>query len=91
MPDQPTLDELIAMGERATSRPWWGFEDCGDYQIVIGDQEDRVCECHNEECKPKENCDYIVAACNAAPTLAKRVKELEAENAELRKRLAELA
>jgi len=50
-----------------------------DCNVLIGDQEDRVCCCHDGECDPKANAEFIAAARESMPCLARLVKRLVEE------------
>lgn len=41
-----------------------GDERGTDFNILIGDQDDRVCCCHDGECNPEGNSAFIIAAHN---------------------------
>ena len=97
--DLDRLDELYAA---ATPGEWWEHEDAfrvpsmdpeeddyvgANFNVLIGDQEDRVCECHHGECNPKANATFIAAVNNAYPALialARRTLAAEAELSRLR-------
>ena len=104
--DLDRLDELYAA---ATPGEWWEHEDAfrvpsmdpeeddyvgANFNVLIGDQEDRVCECHHGECNPKANATFIAAVNNAYPALialARRTLAAEAELSRLRGLLVEAA
>lgn len=93
-PDE--LREWERLAEAATPGEWWsigsmptpGVEQ--DFNVVVGDQEDRVCECHEGECRPQENAEFIAAAREIVPRLiaayreaTERIKQLEQSNRDL--------
>jgi hypothetical protein len=76
-----TPEELAELGrlyEAATKGEWWLLDTGdGDYQVVIGEQDDRICELHFEECLPNQNGAFIAAAHNALPRLLAQLAEVE--------------
>lgn len=62
------------------------FETINDAQVLVGDQDDRVCCCHDGECKPEANAKLIAAARNIPKPLGAAYKAalsaLEASHAE---------
>ena len=77
------LDELERLLREATQGEWWVVEPSDsplmpeDWNVVIGEQEDRVCECHDGECKPEQNARLIVAMHAALPWLISRARRAE--------------
>lgn len=67
--------------ERLTPAPWWVLVEDDHIaerdsipiaNVLIGDQEDRVCQLNVGECEPKVNAEFIALARNAFDVSAKR-------------------
>jgi len=81
-PDE--IAEGLKVCEAAPEGPWWPLLGTdGTAHVLIGDQEDRVAECHAGETKPAAAATFIVLARTLLP---RALRELRAE----RDRTAEL-
>lgn len=78
------LEELERLAKAATPGPWKhrGF---GMQSNVVFTDYTTVCSTNS--LNMPHDAAYIVAACNAVPELIARVRELEAENADLKRQL----
>lgn len=75
------LAEIEAREQAATAADWWVLydEETESRHVVIGDQDDRVCECHDDECDPEFNAAFIAAARSDVPFLLAEVRRLEGQ------------
>lgn len=77
------LDELERLAKAATPVPWMVAHLCTNANFVFAQAPDCDIVFHARE----EDVQYITEACNAVPELIARVRELEAENADLQNQL----
>lgn len=74
-----TDDELAAIEAReqaATPGPWWVLEEQDSVSVLIGDQDDRVCELHHGECLPFENANFIAHARQDIPRMVAEIRRM---------------
>lgn len=87
------LRKLIALGDKATARPW---ETYLQYNIGNGDRGIAACGGHNHADddllydENEANCAYITAAANLAPDIARELIAAREEVQSLRERIAQL-